>query len=94
VALKYPGKAVGDLVSDSQAKTQERASGCWIGTTAQRASLVFTRTVFPDEITLRLAHSIRVWANPQVGVIPNTWQDTYRGGLGTQNYWTCTPFAH
>ena len=89
VALRYPAYAPGTTVPDSGAKAQKQASACWAGTSVAAVTIPLTMTVFPDVILTRQAHSIRVWANPQVAVVPGTWLATYKGGLGTQAIIVC-----
>jgi hypothetical protein len=89
VVLRYRGLAVGATVSDAVARTRPQASGCWVGTTSADSAIALTVTAFPDTIYERKAHSIRVWASPQLDVVPATWETTYRGGLGTQEGWPC-----
>ena len=89
VVLRYRGIRVGAVVTDAVARTRSQASGCWVGTTAATVSLALHVTVFRDVILMREAHSIRVWASPQVEVVTGTWSPTYRGGLGTQDVVLC-----
>lgn len=89
VALEYRGQAVGSTLNDAAAATRKQASGCWAGTIASTARIELTATFFPDVIFTRRAYSMRIWANPQVAVVPNTWLDTYKGGLGTQTGLSC-----
>ena len=89
VALQYKAQAVGTSVTDTTAAAAHEASGCWVGTTDQQVSLPLTMTVFADTILGRKAHSIRVWANPQVATVDNTWLITWHGGLGTQAQLSC-----
>ena len=89
VVLRYRDYPVGAIVEDSAAEQQTEASGCWAGTTSSTVRLHLSMTVFPDIIALRHAHSILVWASPQVAVVPGTWEATYHGGLGTQSEVLC-----
>ena len=89
VVMRYRGIAVGAAVSDAVAKSQGQASPCWAGTLSASAALTLHVTAFPDQILDRKAHSIRAWMSPQSAVVPGTWYDTYRGGLGTQDVVLC-----
>ena len=89
VVMRYRGIAVGSAVGDAVAKNQDQASPCWAGTLSATAALAMHVTVFPDQIFDRKAHSIRAWMSPQAAVVPGTWYDTYRGGLGTQDVILC-----
>jgi hypothetical protein len=89
VVLRYRDFPVGAIVEDGAAEQQTEASGCWAGTTSSTVRLHLSMTVFPDVIALRHAHSILVWASPQVAVVPGTWEATYHGGLGTQSEVLC-----
>jgi len=89
VVMRYRGIAVGATVTDAVARTRAQASPCWAGTLSSRATFAMHVTVFPDQIFTRKAHSIRAWMSPQSEVVPSTWYDTYRGGLGTQDVVLC-----
>ena len=89
VVMRYRGMAVGAAVRDAVAKDQAQASPCWAGTLSATAKFALHVTVFPDQVLDRKAHSIRAWMSPQAAVVPGTWYETYRGGLGTQDVVLC-----
>ena len=87
--MRYRGIAVGATVSGRGGKDAEQASACWAGTAAATATFTLHVTSSRTTIFDREAHSIRAWMSPQVAVVPGTWYDTYRGGLGTQDSVLC-----
>jgi len=89
VVMRYRGIAVGATVTDAVAKSRTQASPCWAGSTSATATFALHVTAFPDQILDRKAQSIRAWMSPQAAVVPGTWYDTYRGGLGTQDSVPC-----
>jgi hypothetical protein len=89
VVLRYQGQAVGAPVTDAVARNAKRASGCWAGTTESHVDLPLTVTFFADTIFDRKTQSMRIWADPQVAVVPATWETTWHGGLGTQDEVQC-----
>ena len=90
VVLRYPDQAVGASVSDSVAADEQTGSMCWAGTSEPSVTLAMTTTTFADKDTAgNPMTSMRIWASPQIGVVPGTDSTTFHGGLGAQGYLHC-----
>ena len=90
VVLRYPNQPVGAMVGDAVAASQKTASMCWAGTTGSTASFSLTTTTFADkDLSGNPMTSMRIWASPQIDVVPGTDATTFHGGLGAQDFLHC-----
>ncbi|MBB3040663.1 hypothetical protein KM427_09420 [Nocardioides sp. LMS-CY] len=93
-ALRYRGRSPGDAVTAADARTTHRATPCWAGTDQPAARIVIrvdrfpTRTAFTGQRT----HHPRAYAPRTLETWPPMAR-AYRGSLGAQDAYACTPPA-
>ncbi len=89
VAFRYGGHQVGDLVSFTDARSRDRATPCWAGTTQDASTIPLTvrevrvpGTTGPTNGTIAFARVTQPWLAPML--------DTFKGIVGAQDQILCT----
>lgn len=93
-ALRYRGRSPGDAVTAADARTTHRATPCWAGTDRPAARIVIRVDRFPTgtAFTGQRTHHPRAYSPRTLETWPPMAR-AYRGSLGAQDAYACTPPA-
>lgn len=88
--VRYPDVPVGTTVTAPQAATNQYAFGCWAGSTFAEETLSLQVDWYTGKaIAGKNVPLLRAYFNPGMATY-GTAQETFGGGLGHQNVWSCS----